>query len=1025
MVRLRARVARLEQFITDRGIKLPPEAPPPPPPVALQPTAPATTPETAPAKASSTIPATVPASEPATEPATAPSSAAERFVGTKVAAVVGSLAVLGGLGFFIKLAIDMGLLGRMGPVGKFIGGLTVAALLLAAAEVVRRRWSREASVGLNAAGVASLFVTIAGGVFVLDLFGATTGAVLALVATIAGGAIAARSQSLIVATMGLVGGFVLPLSVGVLQTPGLTGAALLTAVAMVALVMETMGPPRFAALRVISLALLAPAAAVWGSESGASGSTVAFMTLLWWALFMAAALAAARKHGPSLADGATLVVASALACLAPFAVLTSTTAADALTQPLEYVPSVVLVAMLIVGARLRPMMVKDEIPLLSRWRPLVISAEAFAPFALAMAGATFVQEGALSSPGFAGGAFLSAYLALALVVVYVGPAYYAWLRVAAPFILLLLAEYWSAETRVSGGTLAMLAVMWWGALIASSLVEALRGRSPRLNAATVVLASALVSLVALISLGSNNAFDEPLSYVPFGVAAGLGVLILQFRVGAHDHAEQIDAEAMRTLDALRTLVNSAIAIIPATALVAFGVFLPTGALCVGAAGCACTLLLARERLGAWTTIPLAMISMLVAVATAAYTVVEAGSRPASQIPLLLDSLGDNPALRAMAEVRLSSALLSPLLCAVLLLVPLARATTRFAAAHISAGFGVLLVAAVLTVSLGPWLAAIAGSLMMLTAAGAGLRRLRWLPHSIALMSWALLMWAIGPALHEFRSQGPAPALGYWIAVLAVVCAGEWSLRRLVPATERALMDAVTALTLVIGTALAILFEQGSRGSIDQPPLPLLLLALSAGSVFIGLLARAFPSPAMTTASVLPVLPALAIVAALSVTTIFGTPIPEGSRSEGVWALAAAAPFVAFATVLWLGRASLQELRYWPKDNSGIAEAILVSALCALFVCSATLLNGTPPAELVIATIAVSGAGCIVWGFRRKLAGFRWTGLALLGVLALRLFVVDMRDTSTVFRVSVLFVTGLVLVGTSIAYTLLMAPKKSA
>jgi hypothetical protein len=1019
----------LEQFLADRGIAVPQDEQPPPPPIVLRATAARLAAE-AMALQGAAVPIAGPPAPPtallpAELPTTAPSSAAERFVGTKVAAVVGSIAVLGGLGFFIKLAIDMGLLGRMGPVGKFAGGLTVAALLLTAAEVARRRWSREASVGLNAAGVASLFVTIAGGVFVLDLFSATTGAVLALMATIAGGAIAARSQSLIVATLGLLGGFVLPLSVGVLQMPGITGAVLLTAVLMVALVMEAMGPRQFAALRVISLALLAPAAAVWGSESGVDGTTLTGFIVLWWALFLAAAIAASRKHGPSRTDGATLVVASALACLTPLMVLTATTEKEAFTHPLDYVPTVVLLALLMLGARLRTLMSKDQVPLLSRWGPLMRGAEAFAPFALAAAGAALVQEGALSLPGFAGGAFLSAYLVLALVVVYVGPAFYAWIRVVAPFILLHMSEYWSAETHVSGGVLAMLAVVWWGAMIASALVEALRGRSPRLNAATVVLTSALVSVVALISLGSNNAFTEPLSYVPFGVAAGLGVLILQFRVGAQDDTEHTDAEAARILEALRTLVNSAIAIIPATALVALGVFLPAGALCVGAAGCACILLLARERLGAWTTIPLAMVSILVAVATAAYTTVIAVNRPAVPIPGLDALVGQNSALRMLIEVRLSTDLLGPLLCAVLLLIPLARAKTRFAAVHISASFGVLLLITMLTASLGPWPAAMAGSLMMLTAVGFGMRRLRWLPHSIAFMAWALLAWAIGPAVQEIWWRGHAPALVYWVATLVVVCAGQWSLRRLAPPTKRSLMDAVTALTLVIGTAVATLLEQGTNGSVDQPPLPLLLLILSAGSIFIGLLARGFPSLAMTTASLLPVLPALAIVATLSVTTMFGTPIPQELRGHGVWALAFAAPFGAFALALWLGRTALKESRYWPKDNSGVGEATLISALCSLVVCSATVLDGTPPAELVIAAMAVCGAGSIVWGFRRKLAGFRWTGLVLLGVLALRLFVVDMRDTSTVFRVSVLFVTGLVLVGTSIAYTLLMAPKKSS
>jgi uncharacterized membrane protein len=67
-------------------------------------------------------------------------------------------------------------------------------------------------------------------------------------------------------------------------------------------------------------------------------------------------------------------------------------------------------------------------------------------------------------------------------------------------------------------------------------------------------------------------------------------------------------------------------------------------------------------------------------------------------------------------------------------------------------------------------------------------------------------------------------------------------------------------------------------------------------------------------------------------------------------------------------------------------------------------------------LAVAGVLFIVLGFRRQLRPARWTGLALLGVVAAKVLIVDMAGAATMWRVAALLVTGLLFVATSTVYT---------
>jgi hypothetical protein len=67
-------------------------------------------------------------------------------------------------------------------------------------------------------------------------------------------------------------------------------------------------------------------------------------------------------------------------------------------------------------------------------------------------------------------------------------------------------------------------------------------------------------------------------------------------------------------------------------------------------------------------------------------------------------------------------------------------------------------------------------------------------------------------------------------------------------------------------------------------------------------------------------------------------------------------------------------------------------------------------------LAMAAVGFVVHGFRRHMRALRWTGLVLLGAVAIKVLVLDMANAGTIWRVIALLVTGLLLVATSAVYS---------
>jgi hypothetical protein len=264
-----------------------------------------------------------------------------------------------------------------------------------------------------------------------------------------------------------------------------------------------------------------------------------------------------------------------------------------------------------------------------------------------------------------------------------------------------------------------------------------------------------------------------------------------------------------------------------------------------------------------------------------------------------------------------------------------------------------------------------------------------------------------------------------ILVLIGICAGLWRLRGAMAEHRRPWCDAIAMVTAVGGTCMAVFAHASHPSHGTNGSLSALMASLSVGTVLMAAAARLRKNRAMALLALAPIVPALAILFSVSVTAVFGLPTPDGLGKDPLWAIAVLAPLAALAVSRSTMRESIAGIPFLQPLLSHGAALLLVWSWCTVVVALLVGLGEKPSPHLLIASIALAGAIGLVIGFRRNNSSFRWIGLGMFGMLALRLFVVDLRETSTIFRVGVLFATGLVLVGTSIAYTLVLKPRKIA
>ena len=290
----------------------------------VAPSAPAILPSTSPPILPSTSP---PTSPPMSPPISPPISAAhmipraetrlgvplEEFIGRRVVPFVGAIAVLAAVGFLVNYAIEIGLIGKLPPLVRFIIGVVVGMGLLAAGEIVRRRGASGAAVGLDAAGVGAVMVSVALGVFSLQIFGPATGAIIAAAAGVLGAMWSVRSGSVTVGVTALLGFFWMLIAVDLAREQPRLAAILVILALATGLATYLIGGPRFVAVRRLAfVASIALGAVVLGATANPV-EAFAF-AIIWWGVIAAETTVAALRGMGAVTNLIMLAIASA--CIA-------------------------------------------------------------------------------------------------------------------------------------------------------------------------------------------------------------------------------------------------------------------------------------------------------------------------------------------------------------------------------------------------------------------------------------------------------------------------------------------------------------------------------------------------------------------------------------------------------------------------------------------------------------------------------------------------------------------------------------
>jgi len=231
----------------------------------------------------------------------------EEFLGGRLLALVGGVAILVGVAFFVALAIERGWIGESTRVSLAFAGS--AALLALGVWLYERRGRGQAALAMTAAAVGSLYLTLAAASELYRLI--PTG--LALLGALAIGsmatALALRWNSRTVAALGIGGALAAPAVADSLTSAGMVFLAIAFAAASAVLVWR-----RWDWLAIGAFALVAPQVAVWTLDASADVELVILLGAFAGINLVGALGHAVRTGATHIPEPARLlVVAGALA----------------------------------------------------------------------------------------------------------------------------------------------------------------------------------------------------------------------------------------------------------------------------------------------------------------------------------------------------------------------------------------------------------------------------------------------------------------------------------------------------------------------------------------------------------------------------------------------------------------------------------------------------------------------------------------------------------------------------------------
>jgi uncharacterized membrane protein len=147
---------------------------------------------------------------------------------------IGILILVVGIGFFLKYSIDHGLLGPMARVA--LSTITGLALLVVGTQLLGRKYHILGQ-GLMGGGLATLYFSVFAAANLFHLIEQLPAFVLMTIITLLAGGIAVRFNSMLVAVLGIIGGYGTPimLATDVVNFPGLYGYMLVLGIGVLAI----------------------------------------------------------------------------------------------------------------------------------------------------------------------------------------------------------------------------------------------------------------------------------------------------------------------------------------------------------------------------------------------------------------------------------------------------------------------------------------------------------------------------------------------------------------------------------------------------------------------------------------------------------------------------------------------------------------------------------------------------------------------------------------------------------------------
>ncbi|NTV55432.1 MAG: DUF2339 domain-containing protein [Candidatus Moranbacteria bacterium] len=232
----------------------------------------------------------------------------ESNIGGKLFTGIGAIAVLLGVGFFFRYAIEVGIITE--PVRVLLGILAGVALLVVG-QVLMGKYARYSQI-LTGTGIGMLYLSLYFGYASYDLLSQAFAFVLMILVTVVGIALALRHDSVYLALFAQIGGFLTPLLVsdGGSATHQLFLYMLLLDAGMVVVAWKKLWMP----LTLVSFIGTALLYSMWFSNSfGPSQAGVAsiYASLFFIFFFAVSVLRQTRHHEPSEAKEAILVLLNA------------------------------------------------------------------------------------------------------------------------------------------------------------------------------------------------------------------------------------------------------------------------------------------------------------------------------------------------------------------------------------------------------------------------------------------------------------------------------------------------------------------------------------------------------------------------------------------------------------------------------------------------------------------------------------------------------------------------------------------